>query len=211
MDQQHLLESSKAVHRVEKVALALIRQVPTGPAYHDFETGKTTVSIFLKDRAEFSRRKAELVQGLNRIRDCGLTLSALRLTCRKIRQEDWAESWKHHFKPIQIGRRLLIRPTWSRRRARKGEALVELDPGLSFGTGQHPTTLFCLRQLVARRLRGKAQSFLDLGTGSGILAIAAAKLGYAPIDAVDIDAEAIRIARTNACANRVRKHWRLPC
>ena len=80
---------------------------------------------------------------------------------------------------------------------------MELDPGLSFGTGQHPTTLFCLRQLVARRQRGKAQSFLDLGTGSGILAIAAAKLGYAPIEAVDIDAEAIRIARTNACANRV--------
>src|SRR2546430_331948 len=117
-------------------------------AYHDFETGKTTVSIFLKDRAQFSRGKAELVQGLNRIRDCGLTLGALKLTCRKIRQEDWAESWKRHFKPIEIGRILLIKPGWSRRRPKKGQALVLLDPGLSFGTGHHPTTGFCLRELA---------------------------------------------------------------
>src|SRR5262249_55485078 len=92
---------------------------------------------------------------------------------------------------------------WSRRRARKGQATVVLDPGLSFGTGQHPTTAFCLEQLVTRRVRGQPQSLLDLGTGSGILAIAAAKLGYVPIRAVDCDAEAVRTARGNACRNRL--------
>jgi ribosomal protein L11 methyltransferase len=77
-----------------------------------------------------------------------------------------------------------------------------LDPGLSFGTGRHPTTAFCLRQLVALRRRGESESCLDIGTGSGILAIAAAKLGYAPVDAFDVDPEAVRIARANGRQNR---------
>ena len=98
---------------------------------------------------------------------------------------------------------MLIKPSWSRRRARSGQAAVVLDPGLSFGTGQHPTTAFCLRQLVARRTPGRQQSFLDIGTGSGILAIAAAKLGYAPVHAIDFDSEALRTAQANARRNRV--------
>ena len=81
--------------------------------------------------------------------------------------------------------------------------MVVLDPGLSFGTGRHPTTAFCLRQLVARRRWGEAQSFLDVGTGSGILAIAAARLGYRPVDALDCDPESIRIARANGHRNGV--------
>jgi ribosomal protein L11 methyltransferase len=126
-----------------------------------------------------------------------------RLFVKRVRWEDWAESWKRHFKPLAIGSSLLIRPSWCRKRPRAGQVTVVLDPGLSFGTGQHPTTAFCLRQIVARRRPGKSQSFLDLGTGSGILAIAAAKLGYAPVDALDFDAEAVRIAQANAQKNHV--------
>ena len=81
--------------------------------------------------------------------------------------------------------------------------MVVLDPGLSFGTGRHPTTAFCLRQLVALRRRGEAQSCLDVGSGSGILAIAAARLGYRPVDALDCDPDSIRIARDNARRNGV--------
>jgi ribosomal protein L11 methyltransferase len=80
-----------------------------------------------------------------------------------------------------------------------------LDPGLSFGTGQHPTTAFCLEQLAARRATGRQQSCLDIGTGSGILAIAAAKLGYKPVQAFDFDPAAVRVARANAFQNRVAK------
>jgi ribosomal protein L11 methyltransferase len=104
---------------------------------------------------------------------------------------------------------LLIKPSWSRRRPRKGQSVVVLDPGLSFGTGQHPTTGFCLRQLAARRKPAARQSFLDIGTGSGILAIAAAKLGYEPVEAFDFDAEAVRIARENAAKNQVSAGIRL--
>ena len=81
--------------------------------------------------------------------------------------------------------------------------MVVLDPGLSFGTGQHPTTGFCLEQLAAWRSAGIPQSCLDLGTGSGILAIAAAKLGYAPVKALDVDPDAVRTACANARRNRV--------
>jgi ribosomal protein L11 methyltransferase len=83
-----------------------------------------------------------------------------------------------------------------------GQATVVLEPGLSFGTGQHPTTSFCLRQIVACRPRGVPRAFLDIGTGSGILAIAAAKLGYAPVHALDSDSVAVRVARNNASVNR---------
>ena|SRR5688572_2514124 len=132
------------------------------------------------------------------------------VSIRKLRHENWAESWKRHFRPIAIGSKLLIKPSWSQRRARRGQAVVVLDPGLSFGTGQHPTTRFCLEQLAAFRQPGRRQAFLDIGTGSGVLAIAAAKLGYAPVHAFDIDPEALRIARANAVKNRV-PHIRLIC
>jgi ribosomal protein L11 methyltransferase len=108
--------------------------------------------------------------------------------------------------PIEIGTALLIKPSWNRRKPRKGQGMVVLDPGLSFGTGQHATTGFCLRQLVAKsnhETRNSKQSFLDIGTGSGILAIAAAKLGYSPVYAFDFDPESVRVARANARKNGV--------
>lgn len=168
------------------------------------KSGETVVSVYLPKLPESSiELRRAIAAGLARIRDCGLNIGTGRISVQKIRSEDWAESWKRHFNPLEIGSALLIKPSWSRRRARKGRAVIVLDPGLSFGTGQHPTTAFCLRQLAARRQSGKAQSFFDIGTGSGILAIAAAKLGYSPVDAFDCDPEAVRAARANARRNRL--------
>jgi len=137
----------------------------------------------------------------------------------KVRREDWSESWKRHFKAIEIGNALLIKPSWIKGKPRKNQAVVILDPGLSFGTGQHATTSFCLHQIVAAvgrppqtpkvskdaaLCRGAAtKSFLDIGTGSGILAIAAAKLGYQPVRAFDFDPESVRVALANARVNQV--------
>jgi ribosomal protein L11 methyltransferase len=128
---------------------------------------------------------------------------------RRVKDENWAESWKRHFKPIAVGDALLVKPSWSRLRPKRGQAVVVLDPGLSFGTGQHATTSFCLRELARRRNPGAAQAFLDVGTGSGILAIAAAKLGYQPVAAFDFDPDAVRIARANARRNRVAQRLRI--
>lgn len=173
-------------------------------SYSDIETGICTVTFYFEERPQFSAvKEAELAAGFERIRECGLNVGHPRLRLKKLPPQDWAESWKRHFHAIEIGSALLIKPSWSKRQPEKGQATIILDPGLSFGTGQHPTTTFCLRQLVAHRKPGIALAFLDIGTGSGILAIAAARLGYAPVDAFDFDPEAVRVASANAKRNRV--------
>jgi len=170
----------------------------------EFATGRTTTSIYCDSNpAELRAELAALREGLARVKQCGLDIGPGRIRAQKLRRENWAESWKRHFKPIEIGDVLLIKPSWSKRRPRVGQAVVVLDPGLSFGTGQHPTTSFCLRELTRCRMLGQPQALLDLGTGSGILAIAAAKLGYSPVEAIDFDPDSVRVARANARTNRV--------
>lgn len=141
--------------------------------------------------------------GLQRLREDGISVGPVRWSQKEIPYEDWAHAWKRHIRALDISPALLIKPTWSTRQPRPGQAVVVVDPGLSFGTGDHPTTGFCLRQLVASRQPGKPQSLLDLGTGSGILAIAAVKLGYVPVVATDYDPKAVEIARENARRNGV--------
>ena len=192
--------------QAEEAVAELLSQVLNEPvcSHTNSRTRRTTVTAYLDTRPAWTRGQRErLWAGLDQIRACGLSVGSGRVRLKRIRWEDWAHSWKRHFKPIEIGSALLIKPSWSRRQPRKGRAIIQLDPGLSFGTGRHPTTGFCLRELAVRRTPSKPQSFLDLGTGSGILAIAAAKLGYGPIDALDVDPDAVRIARANARQNDV--------
>jgi len=181
-------------------------------AYHNLETGVSTVSVYRDRPPEAKRCQQEIAAGLKNIASCGLKVGAAQIEVVKVKREDWAESWKRHFHPLEIGAELLIKPSWIKQRPKKGQAVVILDPGLSFGTGQHPTTSFCLSAIVAatprRRPSGDqggndAKSFLDIGTGSGILAIAAAKLGFAPVHAFDFDPESVRVAKANARKNRV--------
>ena len=189
----------------EEVATLLEREFGQTPAsYHDLATGLTTVSVYWGlPAAEVAETRAVLRDGLREIAEGGLNVAPGRISIRKVPPQDWSESWKRHFRPMDLGPRLLVKPTWSRRLPRPGQSVVLLDPGLSFGTGQHATTRFCLEQVVALRKNGQSQSLLDAGMGSGILAIAAAKLGYAPIKAFDFDAEAVRIARENCVLNDV--------
>lgn len=200
--------TSEAEEAVTEVSQTLFGQPAS--SYTDVETGEVTVTIFLpgkmRRRAGELQDAATLDVALKRIQQCGLDIGSGKISVQRVRQEDWAESWKRHFKPIEIGSALLIKPSWSKRRAKKGQVVVVLDPGLSFGTGHHPTTAFCLRELVfsfERRALSFPPSFLDIGAGSGILAIAAAKLGYRPVDAFDFDPEAVRIARENGRKNGV--------
>lgn len=166
-------------------------------SYRDMETGRVTVSVYIEDRKLWTDKVPELEKRWGRA--FGSPFPAFRL--KRVRQQDWAESWKRHFKPMQIGSRVWIRPSWRKVTLRPGQLEVVLDPGLSFGTGQHPTTGFCLREIVRLRRNGLKQSLLDIGTGSGILAITAAKLRYSPVEAFDLDPDAIRVARGNARRN----------
>jgi len=173
--------------------------------YHDARTNRITVSVYLAQPSVWRDEiRAQLDMGWSHIRECGLHPGPARVTAKKIAREDWAESWKRHFHAMEFGRSLLVKPSWIRRAPKAGQQVVILDPGLSFGTGQHPTTGFCLEQIVACRQPGTVQSLLDIGTGSGILAIAAVKLGYSPVAAFDFDPESVRVAKANARVNTIR-------
>jgi ribosomal protein L11 methyltransferase len=184
--------------------------VTTASGYFNSKTGATRVSVYSPIKPKnFSTKLAAIRTALKEMREWELNVGSGRISIRQMQKENWAESWKRHFPPLEFGKALLVKPSWSRRKPRKGQAVVVLDPGLSFGTGKHPTTDFCLRQIIAQRRPGKPQSFLDIGTGSGILAIAAAKLGYSPVHAFDFDPAAVKIARRNAKTNKVSAKLRI--
>jgi ribosomal protein L11 methyltransferase len=213
--------SVRTTPEAEEAVAELLGEILGLPAssYRDHETGVSTVTVYLQRKLDSPRPiRGRVSAGLKRISGCGLNIGPGKIVMARVRWEDWAESWKRHFRPIEIGDLLLIKPSWSKRRARNGQAVVVLDPGLSFGTGHHPTTGFCLHQIAAavrdRRKRhspgaATVESLLDLGTGSGILSIAAAKLGYSPVIAVDFDPEAVRVARANARANRIHQKLKI--
>jgi ribosomal protein L11 methyltransferase len=181
----------------------------TASCYVDFETQVALASVYLDQRpGNLERRMKSVRARLLVAKANGVEVGAATVRCRQVKRENWAESWKRHFKPLSIGGSLLLKPGWSRRKPKPGQAVVVLNPGLSFGTGHHATTSFCLREVV-RFARSGGGSFLDIGTGSGILAIAAAKLGCSPIEAFDFDPEAVRVARENARQNRVQQRLSL--
>lgn len=125
-----------------------------------------------------------------------------RVCCVGLPAADWRENWKRFFPVRRVSPRLVVRPPWRRYAPHPGESVIELNPGLSFGTGLHPTTRGCLR-LLDEFAAAPGSSFLDLGCGSGILAIAAALLGCRPVLALDHDPQAVRAARQNRRANRL--------
>ncbi len=121
---------------------------------------------------------------------------------RLVDEEQWAEAWKEHFNVTRIGQRFVIKPSWREYTPQPDEVVIELDPGQAFGTGLHPTTQMCLHALQDYLRPG--DTVLDLGTGSGILAIAAARLGAAHVLALDIDPVAVEAAQANVQLNGVR-------
>ena len=124
----------------------------------------------------------------------------------EVRNEDWAEGWKQHFPVVKIGRRLVIRPSWEEYVPAAEDVVLVLDPGMAFGTGTHGTTRLCLDALAARFDRpDPPRRVLDVGTGSGILAMAAAALGAEQVLACDIDPESCRIATENVRNNRLQQ------
>ena len=120
---------------------------------------------------------------------------------RMMAEEQWANAWKEHFHVTRIGQRFVVKPSWREYVAQASDIVLELDPGMAFGTGLHPTTQMCL--LALERYQRPGDRVLDLGTGSGILAIAAAKLGAAVCLAMDIDPVAVKAARANVAMNGV--------
>jgi len=124
---------------------------------------------------------------------------------------DWTEKWKSGLKPVRVsfkGASVLVKPTWSKAARRPGDKVIAIDPGMAFGTGGHETTKMCLRALLRllkdKKRKGLGSSLLDVGTGTGVLAIAAVKLGVRKAVGTEIDAVALKVARSNAAANRAK-------
>lgn len=129
---------------------------------------------------------------------------------RTVHEQDWAESWKAFFWPQEITRRIVVKPTWRDYTPRPDQLVIDIDPGMAFGTGTHPTTALCMAMLETHITPGV--SVLDVGTGSGILLIEAAKLGAAHLAGIDSDPDAIHIARQNLARNAVSKQqYTLQC
>lgn len=160
---------------------------------------EVAVKIYIseeQDTAETRRRIEEIIYHMGRLYPIPAP------TFRKLEDKDWATAWRENYKPFRVGRRLWIQPSWlDPAGANPDDIMLTLDPGMAFGTGTHPTTQMCLQAL--EQYVAPQQSLLDVGTGSGILAIAAAKLGAGKILGVDTDSMAVRTARENGALNGV--------
>ena len=207
------------IEAVEAVSEILGRVTPVGtsvePAFELVDEGlgariDTTrpaiVRAYLpaRDEAATARSVALASEALGHLQAFGLRPIG-ELTTRVVHEADWAEAWKAHFPVLRVGRRLVIRPTWRRHRARAGDVVVALDPGMAFGTGLHPTTRLCLAALERLADGGTLVDarVLDVGCGSGILAIAALRLGAAEARGVDTDPIAVEGTTANAARNNL--------
>ena len=165
-------------------------------SWKNAETKEIHLTLYFQDETACREACEQLKSRTEEFASFGVVLEDL--TCHTLKKEDWAEVWKLHFKPLVISDRLAFTPSWEKFQPKEGQLVITLDPGMSFGTGQHATTKFCLssldRFILELKQAGKTEiSMLDAGSGSGILAIAAKKLGCARVDAFDIDPETVPI------------------
>jgi ribosomal protein L11 methyltransferase len=212
------------VEAVEAVSEILGRAAPGGtsvePAFELVDEGlgarldrsrPAIVRAYLpaRDRAAAERAAGQVATALGHLQAFGLRPIG-ELRTRVVDEADWADAWKAYFPVMRVGRRLVIRPTWRRHRRERDDVVLALDPGMAFGTGLHPTTRLCLAGVEALADRGVLSNarVLDVGCGSGILAIAALKLGAATAVGLDTDPIAIEATTANARRNSLVRRLR---
>lgn len=168
--------------------------------------GETVVRVYISQDEQGFDRLERIKHGISALEgDCYGRLVVEEAT---VDDADWADNWRQFFHPLDIGSRFTVKPTWEEC-APNGRIVLEIDPASSFGTGRHETTSLCLR--VLERLEAEGNSVLDMGCGSGILAIGAMKLGAADATLVDIDSVAASIAKDNLALNGVEEHTEVLC
>lgn len=140
----------------------------------------------------------EKIQGL---KDFGIDIGEAIVELSQVDEQDWANEWKNYYKPTKVGKNVVVKPTWEEYEEKEGDLIIELDPGMAFGTGTHETTTMCIQQL--EKYVKKDSKVFDIGCGSGILAIAAAKLGAKEVVAVDLDEVAVKVSKENINLNKV--------
>lgn len=181
------------------------REVDTFSLESIEETPVKEVKAYLPLDGSLEEARLKIEEFLAAHRDEYQDLPFTPPTVRVVKNEDWANNWKVHFKPVRIGTRMVIKPTWEEYLPAPGDLVIKIDPGMAFGTGAHPTTRMCLESMERICYGPCAGRFpaplLDVGTGSGVLSIAAALMGARGIVAVDIDPEAVRVTEENLALN----------
>lgn len=162
-----------------------------------------TVMCYLPVDDRLEERLLSIKAKVNNLAGFGLEAGSGEITIKYAEDEDWAEAWKQFFHTLRIGKRIVIKPTWEEYRPQFGDLIIEIDPGMAFGTGNHPTTQLCL-ELLEKHLKRRSV-VVDFGSGSGILALAAAKLGASLVIAFDSDEIAVQSARKNVVQNHLEE------
>lgn len=161
----------------------------------------TIVKAYYKDTDKFRDDLQYIKESVMNLDRFGLDKGEGKVTVKSVNEEDWENNWKEYYKPTKIGERIVVKPTWEEYSQKENEIIVELDPGMAFGTGTHETTRLCVRALE-KYVKDDSVVF-DIGTGSGILAIAAAKLKARKVVGVDLDPVAVDSAKQNAGINNL--------
>jgi len=168
----------------------------------DFPVDGVRVKAYLAETSFLLETVEEIKLAINNLTNFDIDLGHNVVTVQEVDEEDWATAWKKYYHPVKISNRFTIVPTWEDyERVNTDELIIELDPGMAFGTGTHPTTVMCLQAL--EKTVQAASSVIDVGTGSGVLSIGAAKLGASKIHALDLDEVAVRSAIENIALNKV--------
>ncbi|WP_258298074.1 50S ribosomal protein L11 methyltransferase [Paenibacillus peoriae] len=167
---------------------------------NDIPEGQAIIKGYFAEEVDMDRIRSQIEPRVEELRSFDIDPGKVQYELKTVDEDDWANAWKQYFKPLRVSDRLTIKPTWEDYEpASEEEKIIELDPGMAFGTGTHPTTSLCLRMLESVIKGG--EEVIDVGTGSGILAIGAVKLGAKHVLALDLDPVAVSSARENTRLN----------
>lgn len=171
------------------------------PELFDLESDNIVIKAYFPEGEELEEKIRLVRENIetNPMKEHGESYG--QVTTVEIHEKDWEEAWKKYYKPIKIGENMVIKPTWEEYETNQEEIIIELDPGMAFGTGTHETTVLCMKAL--EKFVKSGDMVYDIGTGSGILSIAAAKLGAKEVVAVDLDPVCVKVAKDNIKLNGV--------
>jgi ribosomal protein L11 methyltransferase len=186
----------------EAVSNFLIEQGATGVEEIDEGPERIRLKIYLLIDGNEKKAFSALRRYLKSLKVMNPEMMGFQVETHIIPDQDWGESWKRFFRPLQVTSRFVVKPPWSSLRLKKGQILIDLTPGMAFGTGTHATTRLCMRALE-KWLKRRSLSVLDVGTGSGILSIASARLGATEVLGLDTDGVAVEMARENVKQNNI--------